>query len=75
VIAPSQLYTHPRELPGSEAAMAAGLPAHGIVFPIVLIPVYAVPRAFLIHSFSLIGLLRKNSLPPKPTEALHYGVV
>jgi hypothetical protein len=55
--------------------MAAGLPAHGIVFPIVLIPVYAVPRAFLIHSFSLIGLLRKNSLPPKPTEALHYGVV
>jgi hypothetical protein len=45
----------------------------GIVFPIVLIPVYAVPRAFLIHSFSLIGLLRKSSRPPKPTEALHYG--
>jgi hypothetical protein len=33
----------------------------GIVFPIVLIPVYAVPRAFLIHSYSLIGLLRKTS--------------
>ena len=31
----------------------------GIVFLIVLIPVYAVPGAFLIHSFSLIGLLRK----------------
>ena len=32
----------------------------GIVFPIVFIPVYAVPRAFLIHSFSLMGLLRKK---------------
>src|SRR6516162_8600468 len=30
----------------------------GIVFPIVLIPTYAVPRAFLVHSYSLIGLLR-----------------
>ena len=29
----------------------------GIAFPIVLIPTYAVPRAFLIHSYSLIGLL------------------
>jgi hypothetical protein len=29
----------------------------GIVFPIVLIPTYAVPRALLIHSYSLIGLL------------------
>src|SRR5262249_5105033 len=27
----------------------------GIVFPIVLIPIYGVPRAFLIHSYSLIG--------------------
>jgi hypothetical protein len=33
----------------------------GIVFPIVLIPIYAVPRAFLVHSYSLIGLLRKTS--------------
>src|SRR5262249_23481300 len=33
----------------------------GIVFPIVLIPIYGVPRAFLIHSYSLIGLLRKTS--------------
>src|SRR5262245_18337333 len=47
----------------------------GIVFPIVLIPVYAVPRAFLIHSFSLIGLLRKSSRPPKPTEALRSRYV
>jgi hypothetical protein len=30
----------------------------GIVFPIVLVPIYAVPRAFLIHSYSLIGLIR-----------------
>jgi hypothetical protein len=33
----------------------------GIVFPIVLVPTYAVPRAFLVHSYSLIGLLRKTS--------------
>jgi hypothetical protein len=46
----------------------------GIVFPIVLIPVYAVPRAFLIHSYSLLGLLRKMSRQPKPTESLHYGI-
>ena len=30
-------------------------------------------RAFLIHLFSLIGLLRKSSRPPKLTEALHYA--
>lgn len=46
----------------------------GIVFPLVLIPVYAVPRAFLVHSFSLIGLLRKSSRPPAPAESLHYGI-
>ena len=38
--------------------------AGGIVFPIVLIPVYAVPRALLVHSYSLIGLLRKTSRRP-----------
>lgn len=48
--------------------------AGGIVFPIVLIPVYAVPRAFLIHSYSLIGLIRKTSRQPKPAESLDYGV-
>jgi len=46
----------------------------GIVFPIVLIPVYGVPRALLTHSYSLIGLLRKTSRQPKPTESLHYGL-
>ena len=29
--------------------------AGGIVFPLVLIPAYGVPRAFLIHFYSLIG--------------------
>ena len=48
--------------------------AAGIVFPIVLIPIYAVPRAFLMHSYSLMGLLRKTSRQPRPGEALHYGV-
>lgn len=37
----------------------------GIVFPIVLIPVYAVPRALLVHSFSLIGLVRKTARRPE----------
>jgi len=37
----------------------------GIVFPVVLIPIYAVPRAFLIHSYSLIGLLREGSQPQR----------
>jgi hypothetical protein len=46
----------------------------GIVFPIVLIPVYAVPRAFLVHSYSLIGLLRKTSRHPAPAESLHDGI-
>ena len=39
----------------------------------VLIPVYAVPRAFLIHSYSLIGLITKTSQQPRRTESLHYG--
>jgi hypothetical protein len=46
----------------------------GIVFPIVLIPIYGVPRAFLIHSYSLIGLLRKTARHPTPAESLHYGI-
>jgi hypothetical protein len=46
----------------------------GIVFPIVLIPAYAVPRAFLVHSYSLIGLLRKTSHRPAPAKSLHYGI-
>lgn len=45
----------------------------GIVFPLVLIPIYGVPRALLIHSYSLIGLLRKTSRHPASGESLHYG--
>jgi hypothetical protein len=48
--------------------------ASGIVFPIVLIPAYGVPRAFLIHSYSLIGLLRRTSSQPRSAESLHYGM-
>ena len=33
----------------------------GIVFPLVLIPIYGVPRAFLVHSYSLIGLFGKSA--------------
>jgi hypothetical protein len=40
----------------------------GIIFPIVLIPTYAVPRSFLIHSYSLIGLLRKTSGQSAPAN-------
>lgn len=46
----------------------------GIVFPIVLIPVYAVPRAFLVHSYSLIGLLRKTSRQPAAAQSPHHGL-
>jgi len=48
--------------------------AGGIVFPTVLVPVYGVPRAFLIHSYSLIGLLRRTSQQPRRAESLHYGM-
>src|SRR5215475_3261739 len=41
----------------------------GIVFPIVLIPIYAVPRALLVHSYSLIGLLRNTSRDPADAHA------
>jgi hypothetical protein len=40
------------------AVTIANIIQPGIVFPIVMIPVYSVPRAFLIHSYSLIGLLK-----------------
>jgi hypothetical protein len=55
---------------GTITAGAAG----GIVFPIVLIPVFAVPRAFLIHSYSLMGLVRKTSQQPRRAETLHYEI-
>ena len=47
--------------------------AGGIVFPVVLIPVYGVPRSFLIHNYSLVGLLRKTSQQPRRAESLDYG--
>jgi len=40
------------------SALTGGTGA-GIGFPLVLIPAYGVPRAFLVHSYSLIGLLRE----------------
>ena len=40
------------------AVTIANIVQLGIAFPIVMIPVYSVPRAFLIHSYSLIGLLK-----------------
>jgi hypothetical protein len=46
----------------------------GIVFPIVLIPTYAVPRAFLVHSYSLIGVLRKTARDSATAESLPYGI-
>jgi len=33
----------------------------GLVFPVVLIPIYAVPRAFLMHSYSLVKLFREEA--------------
>jgi len=45
----------------------------GIVFPIVLIPIYAVPRAFLVHSYSLLGLLRRTSHRAKSIGVVPAG--
>ena len=47
--------------------------AGGILFPLVLIPAYGVPRSLLIHSYSLVGLLRKTSPQSRRAESLHYG--
>ena len=46
----------------------------GIVFPTVVIPTYGVPRAFLVHSYSLIGLLRRSPRYSAPAETLHSGM-
>jgi hypothetical protein len=46
----------------------------GIVFPTVLVPTYAVPRAFLVHSYSLMGLLRKTPRESAPAEPLPYAI-
>ena len=45
-----------------------------IVFPLVLIPAYGVPRSLLMHSYSLIRLLRRTSEQPQRAESLHYGI-
>lgn len=50
----------------------AGGGGGGIVFPTVLIPVYGVPRSFLIHSYPLIGLFRRSSHPAKQAEPTRY---
>jgi hypothetical protein len=59
-------------------AVALGVVTGGgggnIVFPIVLIPIYAVPRAFLVHSYSLIGLLRRSSRHSAPLEPVPDGI-
>ncbi|HEV2616657.1 MAG TPA: hypothetical protein VGU63_08630 [Candidatus Acidoferrales bacterium] len=44
----------------------------GIVFPLLLIPAYGVPHSLLIHSYSLIGLLRKTSQQPRRAKSIHY---
>ena len=46
--------------------------ASGIIFPLVLIPAYGVPRSLLIHSYSLIGLLRKTSQQSRGAESIPY---
>jgi hypothetical protein len=51
-------------------ALGALIGGSGIVFPLVLIPIYAVPRAFLLHSYSLIGLLRETSSQPSSRIAV-----
>jgi hypothetical protein len=48
--------------------------AGGILFPLVLIPAYGVPRSLLIHSYSLIGLLRKSSQQQRRAESPHHGM-
>jgi hypothetical protein len=45
----------------------------GIVFPMVIIPIYATPRAFLIHSYSLIGLLRGSAKQPSSANAVEIA--
>ena len=56
------------------AVVLATLAGAGFAFPLVLIPAYGVPRSLLIHSYSLVGLLRKTSEQPRRAESLHYGI-
>jgi hypothetical protein len=50
-------------------ALGVALGGAGIAFPFVLIPVYGVPRAFLMHSYSLLGLLRGAPARSRTAEA------
>jgi hypothetical protein len=51
------------------AVTIANIVQPSIVFPIVMIPVYGVPRGFLIHSYSLIGLLKGTAKQRSSTNA------
>jgi hypothetical protein len=53
----------------ANAVTIANIVQPGIVFPIVMIPVYGVPRGFLIHSYSLIGLLKSTAKQRSPAHA------
>jgi hypothetical protein len=55
------------------AITIANIVQPGIVFPIVMIPVYSVPRGFLIHSYSLIGLLKNTAKQPSPARAVEIA--
>jgi hypothetical protein len=50
-------------------AIGASIQGPGIAFPAVMILIYAVPRAFLIHSYSMIGLLSRPSKRPAFAKA------
>jgi hypothetical protein len=45
----------------ANAVIVANIVQPSIVFPSVMIPAYSLPRGFLIHSYSLIGLLKGTS--------------
>jgi hypothetical protein len=51
------------------AVTLANIVHPGNVFPVVMIPVYGVPRGFLIHSYSLIGLLKGTARQRSFTNA------
>jgi hypothetical protein len=55
------------------ALTIANIVQPGIVFPIVMIPAYSVPRGFLIHSYSLIGLLRGTAKQPFSGNAVQIA--
>ena len=48
--------------------------AAGLIFPLALIPAYGVPRSLLIHSYSLIGLLRRTARQRRRSESLHSQI-